>query len=166
LLNDEWSKRVDDTRWRSIGTFQHPDGENLSGHAGRNFAAERKQKDINLFDAVVTHIAAEQAAGRSVLLVASSRGAMERLETLLNEHGAPPVQFINEWQAPQQGQGAHIAIIAMDNGFATEQLSVLTEQDILGDRMVRRPGRKKAENFLTEASSLTPGDHVVHVEHG
>ena len=70
------------------------------------------------------------------------------------------------WRAPQQGQGARIAIIAMDNGFATESLSVLTEQDILGDRMVRRPGRKKAENFLTEASSLTPGDHVVHVEHG
>ena len=91
---------------------------------------------------------------------------MERLETLLKEHGAPPVQRIDTWQAPQQGQGARIAIIAMDNGFATEELSVLTEQDILGDRMVRRPGRKKAENFLTEASSLTPGDHVVHVEHG
>ena len=166
LLNDEWAQCVDDTRWRSIGAFEHPDGQNLSGRAGRSFAAERKQKDINLFDAVVTHMAEEQVAGRFVLLVASSRGAMERLETLLKEHGAPPVQRIDAWQAPQQGQGARIAIIAMDNGFATEELSVLTEQDILGDRMVRRPGRKKAENFLTEASSLTPGDHVVHVEHG
>ena len=122
--------------------------------------AERKQKDINLFDAVVAHLVAEQAAGRSVLLVASSRGAMERLETLLSEHGAPPVQRIESWQAPQQGQGLRIAIIAMDNGFATEALSVLTEQDILGDRMVRRPGRKKAENFLTEPVPDT-GDHVV-----
>jgi len=25
---------------------------------------------------------------------------------------------------------------------------------------------KKLKTFLTEASSLTPGDHVVHVEHG
>ena len=166
LLDAEWAQRVNDVRWRSIGAFEHPDGENLSGRAGRSFAAERKQKDVNLFDAVVTHIAEEQAAGRFVLLVASSRGAMERLETLLKEHGAPPVQRIDTWQAPQQGQGARIAVIAMDNGFATESLSVLTEQDILGDRMVRRPGRKKAENFLTEASSLTPGDHVVHVEHG
>ena len=64
-----------------------------------------------------SHIAEEQAAGRFVLLVASSRGAMERLETLLKEHGAPPVQRIDTWQAPQQGQGARIAVIAMDNGL-------------------------------------------------
>jgi transcription-repair coupling factor (superfamily II helicase) len=166
ILEEEWRKRIDETRWRSMGAFDHPDGINLNGRAGRSFAAERKQQDINLFDAVTAHIAAEQAAGRHVLLVASSRGAQERLETLLKEHGAPPLDAIATWQMPQKGQGPRIAIMNMDNGFMTETMSALTEQDILGDRMVRRPGRKKAENFLTEASSLTPGDHVVHVEHG
>ena len=116
LLDSEWAQRVNDIRWRSIGAFEHPDGENLSGRAGRSFAAERKQKDTNLFDAVVAHMAEEQAAGRFLLLVASSRGAMERLETLLKEHGAPPVQRIDTWQAPQQGQGARIAVIPMNNG--------------------------------------------------
>lgn len=166
ILPDEWRERVGVARWRSIGAFEHPDGVTLSGRTARSFAAERKQQEINLFDNVVAHINAEQSAGRAVLLVASSRGASERLETLLNEHGAPPLQRLDSWQAPQAGQGPRLAIIGMDNGFETATLSVLTEQDILGDRMVRRPGRKKAENFLTEASSLSPGDHVVHVEHG
>jgi hypothetical protein len=69
---------------------------------------------------VVAHINAEQSAGRAVLLVASSRGASERLETLLNEHGAPPLQRLDSWQAPQAGQGPRLAIIGMDNGFETE----------------------------------------------
>ncbi|TMV39047.1 transcription-repair coupling factor, partial [Thioclava sp. BHET1] len=42
-----------------------------------------------------------------------------------------------------------------------------SEQDVLGDRLIRSAKkRKRAENFLTEAQTLTPGDLVVHVEHG
>jgi transcription-repair coupling factor (superfamily II helicase) len=38
---------------------------------------------------------------------------------------------------------------------------------VLGDRLVARTRRRKrAENFLTEAQSLSPGDLVVHVDHG
>src|SRR5262249_55481413 len=39
--------------------------------------------------------------------------------------------------------------------------------DILGDRLSRPSARRRrAENFLREASALSPGDHVVHVDHG
>ena len=34
LLDSEWAQRVNDIRWRSIGAFEHPDGENLSGPRG------------------------------------------------------------------------------------------------------------------------------------
>ena len=38
---------------------------------------------------------------------------------------------------------------------------------MLGDRLIRAPKkRRKAENFLTETQSLSPGDLVVHVDHG
>ena len=45
--------------------------------------------------------------------------------------------------------------------------AVISEQDILGDRLVRprRPSRR-AENFIAEATSLAAGDLVVHVDHG
>ncbi len=48
-----------------------------------------------------------------------------------------------------------------------DDLTVISEQDVLGDRLIRAPKRKRrAENFLTETQSLTPGDLVVHVDHG
>ena len=44
---------------------------------------------------------------------------------------------------------------------------MISEQDVLGDRLIRAPRRRRrAENFLTEAAGLTPGDLVVHVDHG
>lgn len=170
ILTDEWQQRLADCKWRLIGSFMHPEGEggkvNLDGRDGRNFAAERKQEQVNLFDAVVAHMQTETQAGRRVIVVASSAGAQERLSGLLQEHGADNPAILPNWQALDYGTAPLMAVCGMDNGFVTDALSILTEQDILGDRMVRRPGRKKAENFLTEASSLNPGDHVVHVEHG
>src|SRR3546814_6203102 len=44
---------------------------------------------------------------------------------------------------------------------------VLTEQDMLGDRLVRRHKRKKsADAFLQELATLTHGDLFVHADHG
>ena len=170
ILADEWQQRIEACRWRLMGGFVHPENDagkvNLAGRDGRNFAAERKQENVNLFDAVVAHMVAERDAGRHLIITASSAGAQERLAGLLQEHGADKPSVVADWHEAVAASVPVMAICAMDNGFATETLSVLTEQDILGDRMVRRPGRKKAENFLTEASSLNPGDHVVHVEHG
>ena len=52
-------------------------------------------------------------------------------------------------------------------GFEAGDLAVISEQDILGDRLVR-PKRKskRPQDFLTEVAALTPGDLVVHVDHG
>jgi transcription-repair coupling factor (superfamily II helicase) len=44
---------------------------------------------------------------------------------------------------------------------------VIGEQDILGDRLVRpRRTARRAEQFISELTSLAPGDLVVHVDHG
>ena len=72
-------------------------------------------------------------------------------------------------------RGLHLAVWALEHGFeapwesgsSASKLTVISEQDILGDRLIRAPKRKRrAENFLTETQSLSPGDLVVHVDHG
>ena len=46
-------------------------------------------------------------------------------------------------------------------------LAVIGEQDILGDRLVRRRrASKRPEDFIAEVTSLDAGDLVVHVDHG
>ena len=57
--------------------------------------------------------------------------------------------------------------LALEHGFVADSVAVVSEQDILGERIARpRKRKRKAENFLTEVSSLHEGDLVVHVDHG
>ncbi|MFL5186801.1 MAG: transcription-repair coupling factor, partial [Microvirga sp.] len=60
-----------------------------------------------------------------------------------------------------------VGIWPLESGFETADLAVISEQDILGDRLVRQKRKsKRPQDFLTEVAALTPGDLVVHVDHG
>ena len=60
-----------------------------------------------------------------------------------------------------------LAVLGIESGFETADVAVITEQDILGDRLVRpRRQSKRADNFIAEVTSLSAGDLVVHVDHG
>ncbi len=55
----------------------------------------------------------------------------------------------------------------MSSGFETADVAVISEQDILGERLVRpRRQLKRADNFIAEVTGLSSGDLVVHVDHG
>ena len=58
-------------------------------------------------------------------------------------------------------------MLPLEAGFETDRFVVVAEQDILGDRLVRRSKkRKRAADFIAEAASLSAGDIVVHADHG
>ncbi len=58
-------------------------------------------------------------------------------------------------------------MLALETGFETGRFAVVAEQDILGDRLVRRPKkRRRASDFIAEVASLDAGDIVVHADHG
>src|SRR5204863_562201 len=60
-----------------------------------------------------------------------------------------------------------LAVLGLESGFETADAAVISEQDILGDRLVRsRRSAKRPENFIAEVTSLSAGDLVVHVDHG
>lgn len=60
-----------------------------------------------------------------------------------------------------------LIVLPLDHGFTAPDVALLTEQDMLGDRLVRRAKRRKnTDAFLQELATLSPGDLVVHVDHG
>jgi transcription-repair coupling factor (superfamily II helicase) len=60
-----------------------------------------------------------------------------------------------------------LIVLPLDHGFASDAISLLTEQDILGERLVRRQKRRKsADAFIAELATLSVGDMVVHLDHG
>jgi transcription-repair coupling factor (superfamily II helicase) len=134
---------------------------------GRSFAPERQQEKINLFGALADHVR-ELAKVGQVVLASWSDGARERLKGLLSDNGLTGARDIADFREVPEGKGGLFLVVwPLEAGFVAPGLAVISEQDVLGDRMVGKPRRKrKAENFLREVDTLSPGDLVVHVEHG
>lgn len=141
----------------------------LGGRLGRNFAPERAQEGVNVFDVVRTHIEQAQASQKRVLIAAWSAGSRERMAHVLLDHGLKGVVVAPTYRAALEEslQSTCVATLALEQGFESNQLVVLSEQDILGERMGRgRAKSRKAHDMLLELQNLGAGDLVVHVEHG
>ncbi len=135
---------------------------------GRRNFAERAQDSVNLFEAAAEHAATLSKAGKRVLFASWTDGSSERLGAMLADHGLGRMPFAPYWQAARATDPKlpQRVVLPLDNGFETDALAVISETDLLGDRLARPRRRRRAQNFLAEAASLTVGDLVVHIDHG
>src|SRR5229473_1672115 len=66
LTDDEWTRRLDHAALARLTPFAVPDGSantvDAGARQGRNFAPERADSSINVFEAVVAHVGALQAS--------------------------------------------------------------------------------------------------------
>ncbi|WP_152466289.1 transcription-repair coupling factor [Sulfitobacter sp. THAF37] len=176
LDDDAWLMATQDHRVIQFMPLPQPTGPGVldaGARIGRSFSPERQQESVSLFGALADHIRRKLDEG-PVLVASYSEGARERLTGLIEDEGL--AEAIPVGNATRIGKrGLHLAVWALEAGFEAPwaaagpkgRITVISEQDVLGDRLIRAPRRKRrAENFLTEAQSLSPGDLIVHVDHG
>ncbi len=169
LTPEEWRAALDVRALAQFSPFAAHEGEkaiDCGARPGRDFAPERNTPDVNVFQAAADHVQAQRASGKNVVVAGWSDGSCERLGHVFAEHGLRDLRRVAS--LPQAlSQGASLAVLGIEHGFETETYVVLGEQDILGDRLVRRRRKRKpTENLLGEVAALTAGDLVVHVDHG
>jgi len=168
LDDNDWAQAISGHRVLQFNPLPQASGPNAidaGARAGRNFAPERQQETISLFSALSDHIRKKLVQG-PVVIASYSQGARERLAGLIEDEGlSETIEIKNGTRLGKSG--LYFAVWALEHGFETDDLTVISEQDVLGDRLIRQRSKKrKADNFLTEAQSLSPGDLVVHVDHG
>jgi len=172
LAEKEWKERLDTSALAKLTPFAVPAGRDvidIGACAGHNFTAERAVPGANVFEAVTKHVGALQTAGKRVVVALWSEGARERMSHVLADHKLSNLATVGSW-AQAQALPKHtvaLAVLGIESGFETDEAAIVSEQDILGDRLVRpRRAQKRADNFIAEATSLSSGDLVVHVDHG
>jgi transcription-repair coupling factor (superfamily II helicase) len=109
--------------------------------------------------------------GCRVLLVARSRGQVDRLLALLREHDAPAIEWsASGWSASTQTRAPFFVRHGdLSAGFLSSELrlAVLTEEELFAKGARHKPQTKsKAATFLSSLEDLNIGDYVVHVQHG
>jgi transcription-repair coupling factor (superfamily II helicase) len=141
----------------------------LGARKGRVFAIERANENINVFDAAVEHVRALQSSGKRVILAAWTEGSRERLGGVMADHGLTALKLVASLALARSLTGTEVGlgVLPLEAGFELPDLAVICEQDILGERLVRgRAPSKRAKDFISEVTSLSVNDVVVHVDHG
>ncbi len=172
LTPEQWRAKLAAHRVHLASPFHLPDeaarAVDFGAEPARDFAPERAANE-NVYEAVQRHVESLRQAKTRVVLASYTAGARERLSGLLADHGVKRLAAVDSWQealgASAEGKVA-LAVVPLEHGFTVEGVAVLTEQDMLGDRLVRRKRIRKADAFLAELAMLTPGDLVVHQDHG
>ncbi len=170
IMQCEWNRYI--AGGRVLNPFGAPEGNNfidMKARKGRDFSDVRAMPSGDVFAELKKYIAQCQQHSQKILIITYSEGAKSRLMTLMENSGIKDFVELKEYKdlkklKPYQ-KAIHIA--QLDHGYRSSDLVIITEQDILGDRLARKVRKsRKADNFLTEVSALSEGDLVVHVEHG
>jgi transcription-repair coupling factor (superfamily II helicase) len=171
LTGAEYQAYLKDWPVHKTGIFAEPGGDSVVDFgftSSRDFTPERARGD-NIYAAAAQHLQALGKNGKRPLLATYSTGSRARIASILSEAGTDTA-LADSWQEALglSAKGRPVAmVLPLESGFANDQMELLTEQDILGDRLVRRKKKRKdADAFLAELSALSTGDLVVHSDHG
>jgi transcription-repair coupling factor (superfamily II helicase) len=171
LGKDEFTQALWERPVHRASIFAEPESGTVIDfgfQSGRDFAPERARGD-NVYAAAADHLKAAGKAGKKPLLATYSKGSRARIASIVGEAGAP-MELAETWQEALglSARGKPVALVLpLEAGFANDQIDLITEADVLGDRLVRRKKkRKSADAFLAELQALNAGDLVVHIDHG
>ncbi len=170
LTRPEWDRALEAHAVHRTSPFREPGSPkvlNFAIEGQRDFGAERSRAE-NVYEALADY---RTKIGKTGLVLASySTGSRQRLAGLLAEHGMERQEMAVGWQEAQGIAAAGkvaLVILPLAHGFVAPSLALVTEQDLLGDRLVRRAKRRKsADAFLSELATMSPGDYMVHRDHG
>ncbi len=105
--------------------------------------------------------------GSRLIVCADGAGTVERISGLLGEWGLHPTVHGSAW--PEMfAPGAHLVVAGVERGFVIPSvgLAVITEAELTGRRRAHRKAKKRTRQSEGFFDDLTPGDYIVHHQHG
>ena len=171
LDRDAWDAMMARGPFFAFSPYGRPDGADGPDAGGRPspiFAQTGGGPGLGVFDQLKAQTDRWTADGTRLVVAAWSRGSRERLANLAREHGFR-AEFVEDWSGvrtlPHGSVG--LVVLGLERGFIAERTAIVSEQDLLGERISRPPRRRKrADQFIAEATEIAEGDLVVHQDHG
>jgi transcription-repair coupling factor (superfamily II helicase) len=172
LNRADWDEMLSFGPLLAFSPFAMPDdavGVDGGGRPGPIFAQAGGGPGVGIFDQLRGQAERWKSEGRRIVLAAWTRGSRERIANLLREHGFKDTATEEEWAAIRRKPAGSVSLVTLgvERGFVAERLALVSEQDLLGERISRPPRRRKrADQFIAEATEIAEGDLVVHQEYG
>jgi transcription-repair coupling factor (superfamily II helicase) len=171
LTREDWDAMLGSGPAFAFTPYGKPDGAEGPDAGGRPapiFAQSGGGPGISVFDQLKAQGDRWASEGRRLILAAWTTGSRERLANLLREHGFK-TETAETWEAARALPRGPVILVSLgiERGFLAEDTAIVSEQDLLGERIARPPRRRKrADQFIAEATEIAEGDLVVHQDHG
>lgn len=166
MLEEEWQQRITSHEIHYYTRLNDPGGIVAHGLAA---APSLRGKQSETLESAFSKLASRiETQEKPTLLACYSAGSQERLAQMLNNTGisSKPLAHLSE-SASLPDSHVGLCQLALEQGFLCEDFLLLTEQDLLGERIIRTEKRKRqSEAFLADAATLGAGELIVHKEHG
>jgi transcription-repair coupling factor (superfamily II helicase) len=137
----------------------------LGYKVARDLASQASNEHKSVFELLKR----ERGGGKKLIISCLSAGSRDRIHSMLDSHEIHSVN-VDNWQEDVKkvsGKTVGLLVASFESGFIADNFYIITEQDLLGERIYRKKRNKgKLENFLSEAASLELGELVVHRDHG
>ncbi len=133
----------------------------------RDFAHIKNISVANIFEELKNYLS--ENALRKRMICFSTKGIREKFIMMADEYNLTGYASAESFEdALYITSNKKIALIVLDfeHGFKTKELCLICESDIFGVRQNRRARKVKADDFISDISSLNIGELVVHTEHG
>ena len=173
LSKEEWNTKIQRHSVTYLNAFNIESGIgaqfNFHGKKGKNFSNERRSDEIGLFDTVSEHMKEHIGLGKRVVVACQTRGSRDRLQKLLHEYAVKNITNCEDWKGIFSASPGSVCLIIfpLQTGFEIDDLTLISEGDVLGDRLSRGgKSKRKARDFISDATKLMVGDLVVHLDHG
>jgi transcription-repair coupling factor (superfamily II helicase) len=163
---DMWNQWLSAYEHCSLTPFVMPPSAHVNNHdthPAPDFSGIRQRMGDRFFETLAKIIDEHKDNERRVVIVSGSLGSQKRLEGIL-EHHSIYTDWVKSW--PFDRKGVYSVVAPFDTGFVSGTEVVLTEQDILGYRLARKPQKRNGAAFFQDASDLATGDLIVHQDHG
>ena len=163
LDRQEFEAKLDQNKVIRIQPFKIPsalpNSINADGKPGFSFVDLRVKSKEGVYESLDINIKQELNLNKKVIIGAISEGSANRLKSILHDH--------NIMVSESPDSLLKLVVTQLEKGFTSSEVTLITEQDILGDRLNVKRGRKlNPENFIAQTSMLQPGDFIVHSDHG
>ncbi|WP_428378098.1 transcription-repair coupling factor [Lichenicoccus sp.] len=172
LDREAWNAMLGGLPMLAFSPFGRPDGADgydAGGRPGIMFARSLPPGSREtVFSVLGDQAKAWADAKRRTLVTAWTRGSRERIGALLRDHKLP-VELVETWRDARRLKPGIIGLLTLqlERGFAADDYALVSEQDLLGERISRPPRRRKrADQFIAEATEIAEGDLVVHQDYG
>jgi transcription-repair coupling factor (superfamily II helicase) len=153
----------------AFSPYGPPDGGvDAGGRPGVIFTQSGAAAGQDVFKQLAAQADTWRGQKRRTIVAAWTKGSRERIAHLLREHGLR-AEVAEEWSATRAQRRDVISLVTLgiERGFLGDDFAIVGEQDLLGERISRPPRkRKRADQFIAEATEIAEGDLVVHQDYG